>query len=416
MTNRRALTLLFAANTVSGLAQGLSMLAIPWYFADALGKPQWFAAGFAATMALSIPWSLYAGTIVDRYSRKNLFLCLQAAGTCMLLGTALMGWAQGHVPALAALAVFTFTVLNFNVHYPAMYGFVQEITPPERYGKTISAIEIQGQSTSIVSGGLAAMLLQGYALPLPKGHTFAFPKWSLQDVFALDGATYVLGFCLVALIRYVPMVEREIKKGNALQYLKVGMRYLRDHPDLAWFGAFSYVLFAVLLVEVNTLLPPYVHNWLHGGALVFALAEVAYAAGAVGAGLFIRKIFKGVPIVRAIVVLYLGTAAMFVFATFLQSTLYLYAFSALLGLANGGTRVLRVERLFKEVGNEVIGRTNAAFTVANIIARVLFVGLLSLPFFFVEGNIRFGYLAMAGVLCLAAMGLVRFGNKAGKAT
>ena len=42
MKNKNAVYLLFLANIISGLAQGISMIAIPWYFIEIIEKPKFF--------------------------------------------------------------------------------------------------------------------------------------------------------------------------------------------------------------------------------------------------------------------------------------------------------------------------------------------------------------------------------------
>ena len=396
--NKRALALLFSANTVSALAQGISLLAIPWYFASVIGRADFFAVGYAVITMLSIPWSLYAGTLVDKYSRQKMFMTLCLTGIVVLGLAATLGFINEGVPPLVALLVFGYTIFNFNVHYPTMYGFVQEITPPASYGKVVSAIEIQGQGTNIISGLLAALLLEGGASLSFIEWLPVLPKWSLAEVFAFDAGTYVLAFALVGSIRYFPIKTRFREGGNAWARLQTGLRFLRERPALARFGALSYVLFAVLLVEVNVLLPEYSKNWLNGDARTFAIAEASYAFGAFSAGVFIRRLFQGWSERRAIVLLYVAIAIGLTGAALMRSEFYLYGMSVLLGLCNAGTRVLRVSYLFARVGNEVIGRTNSAFTVFNIVLRTTFIGLLALPFFYQNGNIRWGFMGFGVVL------------------
>ena len=43
MKNKQAIYLLFLSNIISGLAQGISMIAIPWYFIEIIDKPEFFA-------------------------------------------------------------------------------------------------------------------------------------------------------------------------------------------------------------------------------------------------------------------------------------------------------------------------------------------------------------------------------------
>ena len=40
MKNKKAISLLFLSNIISGFAQGISMIAIPWYFVEVVGRPE----------------------------------------------------------------------------------------------------------------------------------------------------------------------------------------------------------------------------------------------------------------------------------------------------------------------------------------------------------------------------------------
>ena len=71
--NRKSLLLLFFANGISGFAQGVSMLSIPWYFAKN-NNSQVFNYSYAALTFFIMFFGLYAGTLVDKFSRKNNFL------------------------------------------------------------------------------------------------------------------------------------------------------------------------------------------------------------------------------------------------------------------------------------------------------------------------------------------------------
>jgi hypothetical protein len=54
--NPRALLLLFIANTISGAAQGISLIAIPWYFIDRLQAPVLFSQFYSIFTLASIVW------------------------------------------------------------------------------------------------------------------------------------------------------------------------------------------------------------------------------------------------------------------------------------------------------------------------------------------------------------------------
>ena len=161
MKNKQAIILLFIANIISGLAQGISMVAIPWYFVKVANRPEVFATSYMVITFLTLFWGLYAGTLIDRYSRKKIFILVNIICGLLIGSISAYGFHVSYLPDVLVILVFGATIFNYNVHYPNLYAFGQEITEKNNYGKLNSYIEIQGQVTSVLAGALAAMLLTG---------------------------------------------------------------------------------------------------------------------------------------------------------------------------------------------------------------------------------------------------------------
>src|ERR1035437_3019460 len=136
MKNKKALNLLLTANAISGFAQGISMISIPWYFTSVLHKNSEFGIIFAVITFATLFWSLYAGTLIDKYSRKKIFLSINLIGSAILGSVALRGWYFGGVDEWGVVIVYAAIFFIFNIHYPALYAFGQEVTDKEHYGKT----------------------------------------------------------------------------------------------------------------------------------------------------------------------------------------------------------------------------------------------------------------------------------------
>lgn len=386
MKNRSAIILLLLANTVSGIAQGISMIAIPWYFAqaDQMGR---FGMVYMLTTAMALFWSPYSGTLVDRFDRKHIFLGLTAiAGTLVAL-IAGLGFLWGMLPWFLVAAVFTITFLDYNLHYPCVYAFLQEISEPQHYGRMTSYIEIQGQMTTIMAGGSAAILLEG---------TSAFRAWTIQEIFLLDALTYFIAFLIITFIRYVPIQQRSPDKGSVMSQLKIGVQYLRANPVITLFGIASFSVFVVTLLTNFYLIAGYVDNHLEESGGVYAFGEVCYSIGAVFAGVAIRRVFAWTNIPNAVAIM-TGVCAILLailFAT--KATYILYACLVLLGITNAGIRIQRTTFLFKHVPNQVYGRATSAFFITNICFRIFFLSIFSLSFFQVSNHIiyTFGILSI----------------------
>ena len=397
MQNKSALYLLIASNAVSGFAQGISMLAVPWYFSDILGASSEFGIIYAAATFLTLFWGLYVGTLVDRYPRKKIFLLINLAGAFIIGSVALSGFFFETVPMLLVGLVFCTTLFIYNVHYPTLYAFGQEITEKQNYGKINSILEIQGQATSVLSGAFAAILITGvnqeFLNKLGLGNIFHFSiePWGLHEIFLMDAGTYLLSFLLILMIKYSPVKKKIIDTGSILTRLKQGANFLKENPLLFHFGVGSYAIFAMLLVHIHQLMPIYVNNHLEADSATYAGAEMLYAAGALLSGIGIRWIFKNTNTIKAIIVMMVISLAVFMLTAFTQSVFILVLVCFILGLTNAGTRVLRITYIFNHVPNHLIGRTGSVFQTINVLIRFTFITLFSLAFFTKDTNITWAY-------------------------
>ena len=416
MKNKKALTLLFAANAVSGFAQGISMLAIPWYFADVLHDSSAFGVIYSLTTLATLFWGLFSGTLIDRYPRKNIFLGLCTAGFIILSLVSFSGYYYGEVPKYLIAVVFCATIFNFNMHYPNLYAFGQEITEKKNYGKTNSLIEIIGQSTSMISGAFAALLLTGINHELLEtvglGHwNLNITPWKLHEIFLLDAITYVAAFTLIWFIKYTPVKPKEIDTGSIKERFTQGLQFLKKYPLIFHFGIASFAIFVVLLIHVHQLMPIYVNNHLKSGGGIYAIAEMCYAFGALMAGIGIRWLFKNTNSVKAIIILMVISILVFELLVVTQSAYILSFVCFVLGVSNAGARILRITYIFNHVPNRIIGRTGSVFQSINIFLRFSLISIFTIPFFNTSNNIIWAYVIGGSFIFISIIPLIIFYKK-----
>ena len=412
MKNKKAISLLFLSNIISGFAQGISMIAIPWYFVEVVGRPEVFATAYLFITFATLFWGLYAGTLIDRYSRRNLFILINLVCGLIIGTVAISGFFSSNMNDLLVILVFATTIFNYNVHYPNLYAFGQEITEKSNYGKLNSYIEIQGQSTSILAGAFAALLLTGTTNKSINlgGFTIRFPfeiePWGIHEIFLMDAITYMIVILIFMQIKYSRVVTDKVEVGTLFTRLKSGISYLKKHPLIFRFGLTSYMLFAFLLVEIHILLPAYVHDFLQGKGDIYASAEVYYSLGAILAGIFVIRFFRNKNPIFGIILLMLIVSFAFAGMTFIKSLVYFFIANFILGLTNAGVRVLRTTYLFNHIPNNIMGRTSSVFNSLNIMVRMCLIGLFAIPFFLTNDNVRWGYLVGAVMVILAIIPLV----------
>ncbi len=390
------------------------MIAIPWYFVKIVSRPETFANSYFLITFLTLFWGLYAGTLVDRYSRKKLFIIINIVCGTLIGAIALLGSYIGSLPDLLVILVFGITIFNYNVHYPNLYAFGQEITEPKNYGRLNSYIEVQGQVTSVLAGAFAAILLTGTDNNLLDigGVTFMLPinieAWSIYEIFLLDAATYVAVIFIFMLMKYKSIANEKIHKEGLFNRLKAGFRYLKNHPIIFVFGLASYMLFAFTLVEIHVVLPLYVKNFLEMEGNIFASAEIYYSFGAIFSGLLILRLLKKFSSVVGVIILMLVVTCAF-YLMFLYKFLWIFFLgNFVLGITNAGVRILRTTYIFNHVPNNLIGRIGSVFNSLNIVVRMLLIGIFTLSFFQIGDNIRFGYLVGVIIMLLAVLTLIFF--------
>ncbi|MFK8101765.1 MAG: MFS transporter [Saprospiraceae bacterium] len=413
MKNFSAIILLFIANSISGIAQGISMIAIPWYF-TAEGALEQYGVIYVITSLISLIWVPYSGTFIDRFNRKKIYMVVTLVCGSLLLSIALLGYYWGALPWYMVALVFMITFFNYNIHYPNLYAFIQEITEKEYYGKVTSYIEIQGQLSSVFAGACAAMLLVGSetgAINLFGWNIYLGIKivpWSIYEIFLLDAGTYFVGFLIILLLKYQPIALRTIEKGSLVTQLKIGFTYLQNNKEILLFGIASYSIFVAVLITTFFLAAPYVKNHLLATGDVFAASEMYFALGAVFAGIAIRRVFKNLTTPMAVIIMTLATFALFLVLGLSQNMWLFFAMMLVLGIANAGTRILRVTYLFSHIPNQVYGRAGSIFFLSHLILRVFFLSLFSLSFFHQGSNIVYAFGIMSLFLLLTAFVLIYY--------
>lgn len=405
MKNRRAITLLLAANFTSGLAQGMSMIAVPLYFAKTL-QSNWFAAAYTVVTIVTLFWAPYAGTLVDKYNRKRIFVSLMSFMSLSLATIAATGYLSG-LNNWLIFAAFGLTFWNYSLHYLCFYAFMQEITERQHYSKIASVLEVQGQLASALAGAGAAVLLD------PKISTqLGITTWQLQDVFALDASTYALGLLIIGFMKFESLAVRKKEAGSTLKRLSTGLKYLKGEPFIFLFGVVTQAVFITVLLHVFELSPTYVKNHIQPvdgmESGIFATSEVFYSIGAVVAGLVIQRIFRKTTFLVAIIALTFITILEYSSIIISKSVIVFYVMSFMLGVTNAGIRVIRVSYLFKVVPNQVIGRANSIFGVSNTLFRIIFLALFALPFFHEDNHVIYTFMVLIGFLAIAILVLMLY--------
>ncbi len=386
------------------MAQGISMLAIPWYFTGVIHREELFGQVILIT-AVSLLWGLYAGSIIDRYDRRKIFLAINLSGFGMLALVTAFGFVNQALPWFLVASVFATTAFIYNIHFPNLYAFAQEITPREQYGRVTSLLEIQGQISFTIAGGLAAILMKGvehhinlfgWDVNLP----FSIKPWTIYEIFAVNTITYLVAFAIISRIKSMPVVDKKTDAGSLVARVKTGINFLRSNTLIFHFGNTTLLLFITILIFGTYVMTVYVNSFLHRSGDVYAFGDMAFSFGSLLAGFLTTRIFGERNAVRGIIVLTAIAGVMYGVMMMNLHLAWFFIAQLVIGACNAAVRIQRVTYLFHHIPNHVIGRTNSIFFVISVFLRMCLIALFTLPFFHAGTNIVYAVGVMA-LICFA---------------
>lgn len=407
MKNGRGIAGLFVANFVSSVAQGISMIAIPWYFAK-IGRGNLFAVVFTLTTLVSLLWGPVAGALVDRYDRRDIFRVINVLCALVLGGVCMLADDMGSIPTWGVVLVFVVTSLNYNIYFPNLYAFMQEISLPKDYNRVTSYIEIQGQVGLVLSGSLAALLLEGAptgSFSLLGMHIYLgqpLAAWSLQKIIGIDALTYLFALLVISFLQFERVSVRHPESGTFWERMSSGWAYLQVNRNVFLFGVTSFCAFVAVMLSAYTLDTTYVHNHLHASGDVFASSEVTYAFGAITVTFLLSRITARINTVKAIILMTASMALQFFMMASTQSVWLFWILLYHMGFANAGIRILRVTYLYRHIPNQLSGRAGGIFFISNIFFRLVFMTCFSMPFFYQSNHIIWAFVILGIFLSLTA--------------
>lgn len=379
------------------------MMSIPYYF-NKIDEYSFFSLSLTVITLVSLFWALYAGSIIDGFNRKDVFLGTNFVGGIVILSIASLGFKEGELTNILIILVYALTMFGYVIHYPNLYAFSQELSEPKDYTKITSLIEIVGQSTVMGSAIMGTMLLKGitdFHVPLTD-IVLTVERWEIHEIFLFDAIAYFVSFLIILLIKYSPNMKLVISdEGTLYERLKTGYMYLKNNQLVALFGICSFTIFIVVYIEQFALMTPYVLNHLHEDAPVLGLTELMYGLGALFSGVIIQTLFSKMPVLKAVVLLTFATGAIFLLSSMTCAIIVFINVAFLKGFTNASSRIFRVTYLFSLIPNELAGRVNSFFNVMNTVFRLIFLSLFTLPFFMEGSNVVYAYGILA-VFCFIA--------------
>lgn len=356
---------LIAANLTSSIGSGVTIIAVPWLLVNRPGGSHIYGWATVLTTLAIFAFAPYYGAWVDRHSRKTMLLLSEIFGAVATLAMALLGAWRGEFATWQLVTVYFCGMFYYTLHFPAKFAFIQQIFGRAHYQSLTSVMEVQGQTASMLAGGLAALLID---------HV------SLTTILLIDASTYLVSLALQSTIPYEATHQTAETKNSpapsAWHAVGEAWVWLRERPALATFLLCSFVPFLAIMVG-NYLFPIYVAQTLHADPGVYGRSEMLFAVGAILAGLGVPWLTARFNHARTTVTLAAVFLVGLVLLTWWPRVAPFYVAMVFQGLGNAGVRVARNVIVLEAVPNALMGRVHVFFLVFERSLRTLLVLLMT---------------------------------------
>lgn len=275
--------LYFAGQMVSLSGTWMQRIGQSWLVLDLDPSPIALGTLTVLQFAPILVLSLFAGSIVDRFSKRWLVFLLQVAA--LVQATALAALVLTHTVQLwhvYVLAALLGTISAFDS--PARQTFVSELVPREEIQSAVGLNASAFNVARIFGPGVGGLIIAAAGV-----------GWC----FAINAASYVAVLIALASMRPDKLLPGERSRGRVLGDIAGGLRYVVREPAIGaplllavFVGTFGY--------NFGVALPLLARYTFHAGAAGFGLLNAAQGAGSLVGALIVAS--RAAPTVGTLVV------------------------------------------------------------------------------------------------------------------
>ena len=208
----------------------------------------------------SLVFSLFAGAVLDRVSRRTALLCSQIMLMCVALGfTAVLSLKLESFVLVASLA-FCAGLANV-VDMVARQSLVPNLVPRELMSNAIALNTLAFNTTRVLGGAL-------FGIVAPLG---------LQSIFLFNALSF-LGV-LYAIWR-IQIPQPEPKKTNLLEDIRIGLAYVKNEKNVG-VPILMLMLLSLTVINFQVIIPTFARFALGLNEAGFGLLSAGFGVGAV---------------------------------------------------------------------------------------------------------------------------------------
>jgi MFS family permease len=333
---------LTVSNITSSIGASITGIALPWLLIERSGGEKIYGYTFLTVTIITFFLSPFIGSLIDQFSRKKFILFAQVMGFCTVLPFAIYNLITDKLMTWQIILMYIVGQIYYPIQIPALISFTQEVFDKSQYKELSSLLETQNQVASMISTGIASIIL-----------TVVKPYW----ILFFDSFTYLISFSIFLGIPYQRSNQRQANiRYNLFRNTKEGFLYLKSKPALVLF-------FICSSMPVKTL---------QANANFIGVASFLYAIGAIIAGFIMSYLMKKFsPYYTSLFSILISTVSYIVIL--IPMLLPFLMARPIIGVGNVGAKIASNTVMMELIPNEFIGRVNSFINVIRLSIRVILI-------------------------------------------
>ena len=282
--------LFFVGQGISLVGSWMQMIAEQWLVYPILTTNKSLLGLIGAVgMLPMLIFVLFAGVLVDRVNKRNVFLLFQFIYTAIALALFfLIATHQIQLWHIFFAALISGTIMAFES--PTRMTFVMDLVEKKDLPSALALNQAMFNSARAVGPALAG---------------FTIAAIGIAPAYLANGLSFFAVIASIYMMRFPKMETVAVQHPPILKGVKEGFQFIKDHKIyIALLGIVGIMTF--FSWPIATLLPVFAHDIYKTGEVGFGLLQSAFGIGAVAAGLSFHWLFSKVE--KKYILIYIGMA------------------------------------------------------------------------------------------------------------
>ncbi|USD43174.1 MFS transporter [Vibrio sp. SCSIO 43135] len=378
------------ARFFDGISSGLFMMALPWLMLQQPNMGTFVALVALACTAISFMTTPFFSTLIDRHSRKQVLIAVQALqSTTALIVMLSYLFGSGSIWILAASQLVFW--VSSNVAWNANNAFTQENYQQSEYAKISGYQEVVMQGTTLGAGALGIVLLEMWGM-------FEFALFA-----AIASGIATMSYVVTP---YAQKIRRSQKTPFMAQVTEIKTIFSQQP------AFYAVLLVSCLSYPVLTFLGKLVPIWFAeqqvSGSWV-AWYNIAFGLGSLITGLMVSKILSTGSHLRIMQYSMLVLAGLLLAMGGMVEPLYIVLLTLGFGFFNALNRIARTNWMHHTIAMEQRGRVDGGLVMFSTLVQSLSYVLIA--FLAHTDTTQYGFVIVGIIVLVAATWMMRLGQR-----